>query len=109
MSKKFVKVASVSDLRPGERLWYDFPYETVVVFNVDGNYYAIADICTHDGGPLADGELEGCEIICPRHGARFDIRTGEALTMPAVVDVDSYEVRVEGDDILVEAPEEEDW
>lgn len=107
MTKEFVKVARVSDLLPGERLWYDFEEETVILFNIDGNYYCIDDICTHDGGPLADGPLEGCEVICPRHGARFDVRTGEATAMPAVAGVRAYEVRVEGDDILVESPDGE--
>ncbi|MHC5541556.1 non-heme iron oxygenase ferredoxin subunit, partial [Singulisphaera rosea] len=71
------------------------------VFNVDGSYYAIDDVCTHDGGPLAEGDLEGCEIQCPRHGARFDVRTGQALCFPAVEPVTSHTVQVRGDDIFV--------
>ena len=55
----------------------------VVIVNLDGDFYAIEDVCTHDGGPLGEGKLEGCQIICPRHGARFDVRTGQALTLPA--------------------------
>jgi 3-phenylpropionate/trans-cinnamate dioxygenase ferredoxin subunit len=73
----------------------------VAVFNVDGRFYAIEDVCTHDDGPLADGELDGYEIECPRHGARFDLRDGRVLSMPAITPVPYYEVRVEGDDILV--------
>ena len=70
--------------------------------NVDDEYYAIDDVCTHDGGPLDQGEVFDNEIECPRHGARFDVRTGKALTLPAVVPVKSYPVKVEGNDILVE-------
>lgn len=66
----------------------------VAIFYVDGAYYAIEDQCTHDDGPLADGELDGCQLVCPRHGARFDIRTGEALTMPAYRPVDTFDVHV---------------
>jgi 3-phenylpropionate/trans-cinnamate dioxygenase ferredoxin subunit len=69
--------------------------QAVVIFNVGGQYYGIADECSHDGGVLGDGELDGCEIICPRHGARFDIRSGKALRLPAVADIRSYPVRVE--------------
>ena len=84
----------------------DLDEETVVIFNVDGNLYCIADICTHDGGPLADGELDGCEIVCPRHGARFDVRTGAVLSMPAVTPVPAYAVKVADDGIYVELPSE---
>jgi 3-phenylpropionate/trans-cinnamate dioxygenase ferredoxin subunit len=65
-----------------------------VVFNLAGNYFAIGDVCTHDDGPLGDGELDGYEIICPRHGARFDVRNGRATGLPAVIDTPSYPVRV---------------
>lgn len=102
---EFVKVARAEDIAPGERLWVEFEEETVIVFNVDGRFYCIADVCTHDGGPLEDGALEGYEVECPRHGARFDVRTGAALTLPAVVPVPSYEVKVENGDIYVESPD----
>lgn len=75
----------------------------VAIFFVQGSYYAIEDACTHDDGPLADGELDGCQVICPRHGARFDIRTGEALTLPAYRPVETYPVRVEGGRVLLDA------
>jgi len=73
----------------------------VLLCNVDGEIYAIEDVCTHDGGELDQGELDGCRIMCPRHGAMFDVKTGAALTLPAIVPVPTYEVRVEGDDIFV--------
>ncbi len=101
---RFVKVAEVADLPPGERLFHDFDYETVVVFNIDGTFYAIADVCTHDDGPLGDGELDGCHVVCPRHGARFDLRTG-AGTMPAVRPAPIYAVKVEDGAVYVAEPE----
>lgn len=74
----------------------------VLLCNVDGNFYAIEDVCTHDGGALDQGELEGERIRCPRHGAYFDVRTGDALTLPAIVPVQTYSVRVDGDDVYVD-------
>lgn len=102
---RFTKVARVEDIPPGERLWFDFEDESVVVFNIAGKLYCIADICTHDGGPLEDGELDGYAVECPRHGARFDVRSGAALCLPATVAVPTYEVKVEGEDVLVAGPE----
>jgi 3-phenylpropionate/trans-cinnamate dioxygenase ferredoxin subunit len=74
----------------------------VLLCNVDGDLYAVADVCTHDGGPLDQGELQGCQIMCPRHGALFDVTTGRALTLPAVMPLETYTVRVEGEDVFVE-------
>ena len=70
--------------------------------NVGGELYAIDDICTHDGGDLGEGSLLGGRLICPRHGAAFDARTGKVLTLPAVRDVNAYAVTVEGDDVYVD-------
>jgi 3-phenylpropionate/trans-cinnamate dioxygenase ferredoxin subunit len=70
--------------------------------NVDGTFYAIEDVCTHDGGPLDQGELEGCTIRCPRHGALFDVTTGAALTLPAVIPLETYPVRVENGQVIIE-------
>lgn len=102
---EFVKVASVADIPPGQRLWFEFEEETVIVFNVDGEFYCIADLCTHDGGPLEDGDLIGCQIECPRHGATFDIRTGKATRLPAFEPVPTFAVKVEDGDIYVESPD----
>ena len=74
----------------------------MLLCNVDGDIYAIEDVCTHDGGELDQGELEGCRIMCPRHGAFFDVTTGAALTPPAVMPVATFKVRLEGNDIHVE-------
>ena len=84
MGQRFVKVGLVSETPPGTRLFHDFEYESIIVFNVEGTFYCVADLCTHDDGPLGDGALQGCEVECPRHGARFDVRTGAALCLPAV-------------------------
>ncbi len=102
---EFIKIARVEDIPPGERLWHEFEEETVVVFNIDGEFYCIADLCTHDGGPLEDGELTGCEVECPRHGARFDVRTGKALCLPATSPVPTFTVKIENGDIYVESPD----
>jgi 3-phenylpropionate/trans-cinnamate dioxygenase ferredoxin subunit len=74
----------------------------LLICNVDGDFYAIEDVCTHDGGPLDQGELEGNRIMCPRHGALFDVTSGAALTLPAVIPLETYPVSTEGDDVLVE-------
>lgn len=91
---QFYPVCSTDDLPAGERLLIDLDNKPVVIFNLAGQYYAIDDVCTHDDGPLGEGEVEGCEIICPRHGARFDIRTGKVLALPAVQSVQAYPIRV---------------
>lgn len=101
----FERVAATEDLPPGESLLVELEGIRIAVFNLDGEFYAIEDVCTHDGGPLVEGEiLDGGQVECPRHGARFDIRTGEALSMPAFEPTPSYEVQVEGGDIYVEKP-----
>lgn len=99
---QFVTVATTDEIKPGERIVFDVGRKAIALFNCDGQYYAIEDICTHDGGPLADGELIGCEIECPRHGARFDLATGAVTAPPAYLPVPTYAVRVDGDEIQVE-------
>ncbi len=103
MADDFVRVARLQDIPPGGRLIVHLPDDDlpVAIFNVDGHFYCMADECTHDGGPVAEGDLDGYAIECPRHGARFDIRDGRVLAFPAISPVDTYEVKVEGDDILV--------
>ncbi|MDM8528616.1 non-heme iron oxygenase ferredoxin subunit [Anaerolineales bacterium HSG24] len=97
---EFIKVANLSDLPSGERILVEYDDDDVGIFNLEGNLYAISDICTHDDGPLLDGKLDGDCIVCPRHGARFNLRTGEQ-TMPAFLPVPRYQVKVEGNDILI--------
>jgi 3-phenylpropionate/trans-cinnamate dioxygenase ferredoxin component len=95
-------VASIDELTPGTRRVIDADGVAVAVFNLDGEYCAIQDVCTHDGGDLAGGELEGEVIICPRHGARFSIRTGAVLGPPAYEDVRTFQVRVAQGRVQVE-------
>ena len=95
----FVKVGKVADVPPGTAKVYEAGDRSVAVCNVEGALYAVDDVCTHDEGSLDQGELDGFEIECPRHGARFDVRTGEVTGLPAVVPIDTFGVRVEGDDI----------
>lgn len=90
----YYPICSTEDLPEGERLFIELGDDPVVILNINGEYFAIDDICTHDQGPLGDGEIEDHQIVCPRHGARFDIRTGKVLTLPAVRGVSSYPIRV---------------
>jgi len=85
---------------PGKTL-VEVDGDMIAVFHVDGAWYAIDDVCTHDGGPLADGELRNHSIACPRHGAKFDIRTGAALTMPAIRPTRAHDVKVEDGGVWV--------
>ena len=96
------RVAKVSEIAPGTTRRVVVDGSEILLCNVDGKIYAIEDVCTHDGGPLDQGELEGECVVCPRHGATFDVRTGDALTLPAVLPLATYEVTVDGDDIVVE-------
>ena len=92
----WVDVGAEGEIAPGTYRVVDVDDLSVAVFNVDGEFYAIENVCTHDYAELAGGEVEGCEIVCPRHGARFDIRSGEALTPPAYESVPTLPVRVAG-------------
>lgn len=98
----FVKVCSVSDVPAGMAQVFEAGDEDVVICNVEGEFYAIQDLCTHDQGPLGEGELIGFDIECPRHMATFDVRTGEVTALPAVLGVATYPVRIEGDTIEVD-------
>jgi 3-phenylpropionate/trans-cinnamate dioxygenase ferredoxin component len=97
----FVKVSTSGELPPGSKKLAEIDGRPIAVFNVAGSFYAIDDVCTHDGGPLAEGELIGCEIMCPRHGARFDVRTGKPLCMPAIEPVAVHSAQLRGDDVYV--------
>ena len=100
---KFVKVGNTSefqDLEAGKLV--DAGGQTIAIFDLGGNYYAIENTCPHRGGPLAEGEMDGEEVICPWHGARFNIKTGAVLAPPAPQGVKSFPVRVTGEDVEVE-------
>jgi len=102
----FFPVAAVADLPNGERLFIEIADDYLVIFNIAGDIYAIADVCSHDDGPLGDGEVEDHSVACPRHGARFDLRSGKALTFPAVEDIRAYPVRVQEGYIEIGVPKE---
>ncbi len=97
----YVTVARVGEIAPGTVKVVRIDGVPIGVANVDGEFYAFADVCTHDDGPVAEGELDEYEIECPRHGARFDIRTGAVRLLPAVTPIPVYPLRVEGDTIQV--------
>src|SRR4051812_43144761 len=96
-----VKVATRSEIPPGGKKLVEVDGRPIAVFNVGGSFYAIDDVCTHDGGPLAEGDLIGDQIRCPRHGARFDVRTRKALGLPAVEPVPTHHVELRGEDVCV--------
>ncbi|MGW8178776.1 MAG: Rieske (2Fe-2S) protein [bacterium] len=98
----FVKAARVSDIPPGRVQVVELEEEDVALCNVDGEIYAVLNVCTHDGGPLCDGYLLGDEIECPRHGARFNVRTGEVKTLPAIIPIPTFKVKIEGDEIWID-------
>ena len=97
----FVKVADTKDIQPLQMKAVEVADEDICIVNVNGEYYAIGNICTHEGGPLADGTLGGYEVECPWHGSKFDVRTGEVTTPPANLPVPSYEVNLDGNSILI--------
>jgi glycine betaine catabolism B len=101
MNRDFVKVAETKDIQPANMKAVEVAGEKVCLANVEGKYYAIGNICTHVGGPLNEGTLEGYEIECPWHGSKFDVRTGKVRRPPANKPELTYEVKVEGNDILV--------
>lgn len=97
----FIPVAAVADVPDPGKMLVEVDGRMVALFHVGGKFYALDDVCTHDGGPLAEGELADHEIACPRHGARFDIRTGAALCMPATKATVAHDVKVEGGQVFV--------
>jgi nitrite reductase/ring-hydroxylating ferredoxin subunit len=99
---KLLKIAETKDVTPDQAAAFTIEGQKIALFNVEGTYYAIGDTCTHRGGPLSEGDVQGTKVTCPWHGAHFDLKTGVVLGPPAQKDVPSYKVMVEGDDIKVE-------
>lgn len=104
MSEDFVKVADTKDIPSLQMKAVEVSGEKICVVNVGGKYYAIGNVCTHVGGPLAEGTLEGYEVECPWHGSKFDVRTGEVARGPAMRSESTYEIKVDGDKILIRKP-----
>lgn len=103
-TRRFFKLGPVSEVPHGSARVFTVAGKRIAVCNVEGKIYAIDDRCTHDNGPLGEGELIGCEIECPRHGARFDVRTGKALCLPGVGAVETFSVDVRDEQIFVGVP-----
>lgn len=99
-----VKIAEIQDIPPGMGKAVEAEGKRIAVFNVAGSFYAIDDSCSHRGGPLSEGELEGTVVTCPWHGSTFDVATGSVLRPPAPRGVARYEVKVEGNEVKVELP-----
>ncbi|MBC8354106.1 MAG: non-heme iron oxygenase ferredoxin subunit [Planctomycetes bacterium] len=103
---EFVEAAKVSDLADPGKLMLEVDDRLVVLLHINGQYFCIDDVCTHDGGPLGEGELCGHELACPRHGAKFDVHDGAALTMPATEATVVHEVKLEGDNVFIRITED---
>ncbi len=97
----FIRVAKVADIPDPGKQTVQVEDAVLVLFHVGGRFYCLDDVCTHDGGPLGEGRLHDHAIACPRHGAKFDVRTGRPLTMPAIVPTRAHEVRVDGEEVSV--------
>ena len=104
---EFIKVAAHGELGEGELLAVEVDGEPICLAKVDGRVYAFTDNCTHISGPLNEGDLEGCVLTCPWHGAQFDVRTGKVLRGPARQDIMTYPVKIEDESILISLPAEE--
>ena len=104
MPGELVRVAHTDELSPGEKKLVLVGDERILLVNVDGNYYAMDDLCTHALAYLSMGQLYGNEVVCPVHGSEFNVKTGEVLCPPATEDIPTYPVSVDGTDILIEFP-----
>jgi 3-phenylpropionate/trans-cinnamate dioxygenase ferredoxin subunit len=98
---EYVKVAAKTDIPRGSFKAYRIGFDRLVIAHTADGFYAFADECTHDSEPFGHGVLDNNDIVCARHGARFDVRTGEVTAPPALVPLDTYELKIDGEDILV--------
>ncbi len=98
---EFKKFATVSEIPQGSMKPFTIRHDRIVIAHVQDGFYAFADECTHDSAPISDGSINDHQVVCPRHGAKFNIVTGAVEAPPAIVGIDTYEVKVDGDDILV--------
>ncbi|MBY0377762.1 MAG: non-heme iron oxygenase ferredoxin subunit [Gammaproteobacteria bacterium] len=106
MTCRWLSVCAKTDIPVGEWITFDTGTEELLIVNLEGDIYAIQDLCTHDGGNLADGELDGEEIVCPRHGARFCVKNGKVTTPPAYEDIKAFPTRIEKGMIEVQIDED---
>lgn len=98
---EFRQVASTGDIPMGEMRDFEVGPHRFVIAHTEEGFFALADVCTHDGAPIADGEIDGGEVVCMRHGARFELKSGAVMAPPALVPIDTFEVRVDGDQVFV--------
>jgi len=98
---EFVKVAKTTDVPHGKAVAFEVAGKKIAIFNVDGMFYAIDDTCTHEDGRLSEGQVEGTIVTCPMHAAMFDLTSGEKLCPPATRGVNTYDVKLEGDDVMI--------
>ena len=98
---EFFQVCKTNDVPDPGRAALEVDNHLIVMIHLDGKFYALDDACSHEGGPLGEGILEGYQLVCPIHGSRFDVRTGKALSTPAVHSISVYEVKVEGNNVFV--------
>lgn len=103
--ENFKKVANINDLQDGGVKKVLLGEKAIAIFKIDGDYFATDDTCTHEKASLSEGEIDGDIVICPHHGARFNIKTGKALSLPAMFPLETYQVKIDGNDILVEVKE----
>jgi len=103
---EYVPIADMNDLPPGERLYVAIDEAQIIIFNLAGILYAIGNVCSHDGNVLDDAPVEDLEVVCPRHGAHFDVRNGKAVALPAVIDIPAYPVRIHEGQIEVGVPKQ---
>lgn len=101
---EYSEIAPASELPNGERLFIEIEGKSLVIFNIAGQLFSIADICSHDNGPVGEGDLEGFNVVCPRHGGEFDVRTGKAVQLPVVEDIPAYPVHVREGMIFIGIP-----
>ncbi len=105
MPEGFIKVARTDQLPPGRMMLVELGrYERVLLVNLEGGYYAVEELCPHSGAALSEGDLYGEEVECPLHSSMFNVKTGKVLSPPADEDLKAYQVRVEGNDILLGPP-----
>jgi 3-phenylpropionate/trans-cinnamate dioxygenase ferredoxin component len=103
MGEDLIKIGETKDIQSSQMKAVDVNGERICVANVEGKYYAIGNVCTHVGGPLAEGKLEGFEVECPWHGSKFDVRTGKVVRPPAMKEEPTYEVKVEDNNVLIKS------
>jgi len=98
---EFKRVANVADIPEGQMRGFEVGFDKVAVCHTSEGFFAITDECSHDAAPISSGSVAGNEVVCPRHGARFDLKTGDVTAPPAVVGIDTLELKIENDEIFV--------